>query len=401
MALPGVSSAPLRSGYDTIIIGAGVQGVAIAYELAKRGHTDVLVVDRSWPGGGASGRNGELIRSAFASREWCDLFELSRQKWLGLSQELEMNVLFNRTGYAVVASTEAQWNQCEVDQAFQAGLGIETHLLDEWEARRLLPAANPELVRGAILQDGAGFAHHDSVVAGYLQNAARMGVHVVAGETVVGLLRSGDAVVGIRTASGAAVGARIVVNAAGGQALEMNELADLTMPLVAARLEMIVTQPVKPFLTPGVAALELLGYCHQTGRGEFVGGTELARVDESLSLNGTWTVLQDMATKFVRLFPMLAGVRLLRHWAGTVSQTPDLAPVLGPVPEVPGLVLSVGWVYGFMGAPGAAELLAEHIITGRMDPRMAPFGIERTRTGEWIREGSLVVDMDLDEGGER
>ncbi|QZY52587.1 NAD(P)/FAD-dependent oxidoreductase [Leucobacter tenebrionis] len=397
MALPGVSSEPLRAGYDTIIIGAGVQGVAIAYELAKRGHTDVLVIDRSWPGGGASGRNGELIRSAFASREWCDLFELSRQKWLGLSQELGMNVLFNRTGYAVVASTEEQWRQCRADQGFQAGLGIRTELLDEAEARRVLPAANPDLVRGAVLQEQAGFAHHDSVVAAYLENAARLGVQVVAGEAVVGLLFKGDAVVGIRTAGSGEVRARAVVNAAGGQALEINAMAGLEMPLVAARLEMIVTQPVKPFLKPGVAALELLGYCHQTGRGEFVGGTELPRVDESTSLNGTWTVLQDIATKFVRLFPTLAGVRLLRHWAGTVSQTPDLAPVLGPVPEVPGLLLSVGWVYGFMGAPGAAELLADHIISGVTDRRMAPFSIERTRTGDWIREGSLVVDMDLEQ----
>jgi sarcosine oxidase subunit beta len=170
-------------------------------------------------------------------------------------------------------------------------------------------------------------------------------------------------------------------------------MVGLTIPLVSARLEMIVTQPVKPFLVPGLAALELLGYCHQTGRGEFVGGTELPRVDETTSLNGSWEMLRDMATKFVKLFPALAGVRLLRHWSGTVSQTPDLAPVIGPVPEVPGYVLTVGWVYGFMGAPAAGELIAEYVTTGLVDSRMAALGIERTRTGEWISEGSLVVDM--------
>lgn len=393
MALPGVSTAPLKSGYDTVIIGAGVQGLAIAYELAKRGHTDVLVVDRSWPGGGASGRNGELIRSAFASSEWCDLFELSRQKWLTLSHELDYNVLFNRTGYTVLASTEEQWRRCREDHAFQASLGIKTELLDERAARAALPAANPDLVRGAVLQEDAGFAHHDSVVAGYLKNAARLGIQIVSGVEVTALVRDGERVVGIRTATGDRIDARIVVNAAGGQALEINALAGLEMPLVAARLEMIVTQPVRPFLTPGVAALELLGYCHQTGRGEFVGGTELARVDESVSLNGTWEVLRDMATKFVRLFPQLAGVRLLRHWAGTVSQTPDLAPVMGPVREIPGYIVSIGWVYGFMGAPAAGELIAEYVISGSVDPRMAVMGVERTRTGSWINEGSLVVDM--------
>lgn len=397
MALPGVSSESMRSGYDTIIIGAGVQGVAIAYELAKRGHANVLVIDKSWPGGGASGRNGELIRSAFASPEWCGLFELARQKWLGLSRELGMNVLFNRTGYAVLASTDEQWQQCQIDHAYQYSQGIETDLMDERAARKLLPAANPELIRGAVLQRDAGFAHHDSVVAAYLENAARLGVQFVVGETVTEILRRGDTVIGIKTAGGARVTATHVVNATGGNAPEVNALAGIVeSPLVPARLEMLVTQPVKPFLTPGVAALELLGYCHQTGRGEFVGGTELPRVDETTSLNGTWTVLQDMAVKFVRLFPLLSGVRLLRHWAGTVSQTPDLAPVLGPVPERPGYVVSVGWVYGFMGAPAAAQLLAHYIVTGDVDPRMAPFGIERTRTGRWIREGSLVVDSDME-----
>lgn len=391
MSLPGVHTGELLSGYDVVVIGAGVQGVAIAFELAKRGHHDVLVIDKSWPGGGASGRNGELIRSAFSTPQWCDLFELSRQKWSTLSAELDHNVLYNRTGYVVLASTDEQWQQCRVDTAFQAGRGIHTELLDEAEARRALPAVNPDLVRGAVFQQEAGFAHHDAVVAGYLHRAADHGVHVVADTEVTAITRRGDTVTGIITATGQHVGARIVVNAAGGHAPHVNALVDLEVELVSARLEMIVTQAVKPFLVPGLAALELLGYCHQTGRGEFVGGTELAHVDETTSLNGTWDMLRDMATKFVRLFPALAGVRLLRHWAGTVSQTPDLAPVIGPVPEVPGYLLTVGWVYGFMGAPAAGELLAELIISGRVDPRMAAFGIERTRTGSWINEGSLVV----------
>lgn len=393
MALPGVIPCPTRTGYDVVIVGAGIQGLATAYELAKRGHTDVLVLDRSWPGGGASGRNGELIRSAFASAEWCDLFELARLKWLGLSAELDHNVLFNRTGYAVLASTEEQWKTCVADATFQKARGIKTELLDERAARHLLPAANPEMVRGAVFQPGAGFAHHDACVAGYLESAARMGVEVVCNQDVVAVERRGDKITGVRTASGQSIGARIVVNAAGGDAPDLDELAGLASSLVSARLEMIVTQPVQPFLKPGLAALNLLGYCHQTGRGEFVGGTEKHGVDETKSVNGSLDMLKDMATKFVTLFPLLAGVNLLRHWAGTVSQTPDLAPILGPVPDLEGYLLSTGWVYGFMGAPASGELLAKFITTGVLDSRMAPFGIQRVREGNWIREGSLVVDM--------
>ena len=87
----------------------------------------------------------------------------------------------------------------------------------------------------------------------------------------------------------------------------------------------------------------------------------------------------------------LAGVRVMRQWAGLVSQTADAAPVLGRVPEVEGFILDCGWVYGFMGAPAAGALLAEAIATGTVPPPLAPFGLERLRTGALIREGSLVV----------
>lgn len=394
MALPGASTKPLRSGYDVIIIGAGVQGLATAYELALRGHTDVLVIDKSWPGSGGSGRNGELIRSAFASREWCDFFELSRQRWLELSAELGHNILFARTGYVVLASTDEQLASCERDQAFQHSLGIETELVDERTMRKLLPAANPELVRGGVIQEQAGFAHHDSVVAAYLENAARLGVQIVVDRMVTEINTSGGAVSGVTLADGTKIGARMVLNAAGGAAPAINNLLGVDAGIVSARLEMIVTQPLRPFLRQAVAALELLGYCHQTHRGEFTGGTETTGVDETESLEGSWRLLQDMATKFTTLFPILRGAKLLRHWAGTVSQTPDLAPVLGPVPEVPGFVQSVGWVYGFMGAPAAGMLLADYIANGVVDERLAPFSIERVSSKNWIREGSLVVDAE-------
>lgn len=393
--LPGVRTEAPNSGYAVVIIGAGVQGLALAYELAKRGQRDVLVVDGSWPGSGASGRNGELIRSAFSSSEWSDFFDLSLDRWQTLSAELDSNLLFNRDGYAVLASTDAQLHSLDVDHRAHRVRGLRSELLDESEARKLLPAAAPALVRGALYQPHGGYAHHDSVVAGYLENAARLGVHIVAGARVVGINHAAGRVTAVRLADGSTIACETLVNAAGGEAPAINELAGVSIELIQARLEMIVTQPTRPFLRPGVASLELLGYCHQTMRGEFVGGTELATVDATSSLSGTWELLRDMATKFVRLFPALAGVRLLRHWAGTVSQTRDLAPVLGHVEELDNFIVSAGWVYGFMGAPAAGELLAELLLTRRVDPRLAPFSAARVRQQDWIREGSLVVEASL------
>lgn len=390
MTLPGVNTGSPSKSYDVVIVGAGLQGLAIAYELAKLGVTDVAVFDRSWPGGGASGRNGEMIRSAFSSREWTQLFNLSLKRFARLSEELDFNILFSPTGYLVLASTDQELARQPAIAAAQATYGVETEILDAAEVRKLVPYANPDLARGGIFQRNGGFAHHDAVVWAYLRAAARAGVSVFSGVAVHGVLTSDGRATGVRT-SGGDIAAGVVINAAGGESNDVNLSAGVRLPLVKARLEMLVTEPVKPFLSCAVATPHLLGYCHQTVRGEFVGGTELARTDETDSLNTTLQMLRDMATKWVRLFPALGGVRILRSWAGTVSQAPDLAPVIGQAPGVSGYWLSIAWVYGFMGAPAAGVMMAKAITTGRVPGPMAPFGAERLIEGRPIHESTLVV----------
>jgi sarcosine oxidase subunit beta len=111
-------------------------------------------------------------------------------------------------------------------------------------------------------------------------------------------------------------------------------------------------------------------------------------------------MLRDMATKFVSLFPVLGGVRLLRHWAGTVSQTADFAPVIDEASNLRNFYVNCGWVYGFMAAPATAQLLAQYITTGTKGSLIAPFDISRLHSGRLIAEGSLVVANSGDAAGE-
>lgn len=393
MTLPGVSTGAPRSRYDVVIVGAGIQGLATAYELARLGITDVAVLDESWPGSGASGRNGEMIRSAFSSRAWCELFDISVKRFAKLSAELDFNILFNPSGYLVLASTDEELANQQAVAAAQAEYGVETEILDGAAVRKLVPHASPHLARGGIFQRKAGFAHHDAVLWGYLRAAARAGVSVFSGIDVQEVLTSHGRAVGVRTAAGD-IAAGAVVNAAGGRSEDLNRTAGVRLPLKKVRLEMLVTEPVKPFLDCALATPHLLGYCHQTARGEFVGGTELPEIDETDSLNTTYDMLRDMATKWVQLFPVLGGVRILRTWAGTVSQAPDLGPVLGEAPGVADYWLSIAWLYGFMGAPAAGQALAEAIATGRTPDVIAPFEAGRLLEGRWIHESTLVVSAE-------
>jgi len=394
--VPGTDVGPLPRSCDVLVVGAGVQGLAVAHDLGRRRLGRVLVVDAAYPGAGASGRNGELIRSAFSSPEWIGLFHDSLRRWHALSALLDFNVLFTPAGYMVLAATAAEVDAFAAHVRRQRAAGLDTRLLDGAQVAELAPQVAAAAARGAMYQPGGGFAHHDAVVWGYAQAAARDGVRIFPCTEVTGVSSAAGAVSGVRTTRGD-VATPVVVDAAGGAAAALAGLAGVDVPLKRFVLEAMVTEPLRPFLRPALSSPSLLAYCHQTTRGELVGGTEPAPVREDGSLQASLAGAHDMAAKFVRLMPRLAGVRMVRHWAGLVTQTEDAAPVLGRVPELEGFVLDCGWVYGFMGAPATGAALGELVATGRTPQVIAPFGLERLRRGELIRESSLVVSSSEEE----
>ena len=154
----------MDNNYDVVIIGGGVQGLSLAYNLAKRGMQRIAVLDKSYIGSGASGRNGEMIRSAFGSEEWIRLFDRSLQLWETLSDELDFNVMFTRCGYLVLAATNDELATFSKLTGLQKALGLDTRLLDQEAVIEWIPAINPEMAGGGILQPGGGFARHDAVV---------------------------------------------------------------------------------------------------------------------------------------------------------------------------------------------------------------------------------------------
>ncbi len=390
MAIPGAARGPLRATCDVVVIGAGIQGLALAYELAKRGVDDVVVVDAGYPGCGSSGRNGEMIRSAFSSSEWTAFFDVSLGKWHGLSDELDFNVLFTPAGHlSVVDSEEAMRNlreQYELDRE----LGLQMELLSAAQVREHLPDLNPDFGVGGLLQHGGGFAHHDAVLWGYAQAADRLGVEIHPFTAVTGLELADGTIESVTTTRGR-IATHTVVNAAGGDAPEVAAFAGVEIPTVTWRVQALVTESLRPFLRPAVSLKPLLGYCHQTTRGEFVGGSEQKVMHPSRSIGVGLGELRDTCQKMVHAFPRLAAARVVRAWSGIVDVTPDFAPILDRAPGVDGLWLDCGWIYGFMGAPGGAVLLAEAIDTGQIPEVMRPFTLDRFSSGRLLEDNSLVV----------
>ncbi|MBW1867414.1 MAG: FAD-dependent oxidoreductase [Deltaproteobacteria bacterium] len=388
----------MKHNYDIVIIGGGVMGLSLAYNLAKHNFGSIAVIEKSYIGSGASGRNGEMLRSAFGSEIWIQFFNRSLQLWETLSSELDFNVMFTRCGYLVLASSRKEFEVCRTNVNTQHTYDLKTELLDAKSVKKLIPALNPEMISGGAFQTNGGFARHDAVVWAYARASKRFKVNIFPYTEVTGIRIEHGAVKSVETSKGQ-IGTNMVVNAAGGHAGDIAGMVDLPLPSKTYRLEMIATEPLKPFLRPMLASLNTMSYMHQSTRGEFVGGAEIKNLKPAKSLKSTLVATQDMAGKFIKLFPGLASARLMRQWGGIVDMAPDLAPVLGPVKEIEGFILNCGWVYGFVGAPAAGELLAQYILTGKVPLEIQPFTIERFQKGEFIIDQSLVVPSEAENDG--
>ncbi|CAN5462577.1 FAD-dependent oxidoreductase [soil metagenome] len=385
----------MKSSYDVVIVGGGVHGLAIAYELAKRGVRDVAVLEKAYIGAGGSGRNTAIVRSNYRTPEGVAFYDESVHIYEGLSVELGFNVLFTQHGHLTLAHTDSAVAGLRVRAEVNQLQGVDSVVLDRDEIAKLAPALDlsdhPRYpIHAALFHPPGGIIRHDAVVWGYARRADEMGVHIHHGVEVTGIDLADGRTAGVQTSQGP-IKAGTVVNATAGWATTIADMVGVRLPIVTHPLQALVTEPLKPFLGPVLVSATLHVYVSQSDRGELVIGAEIDPY-ASYSHRSTLGFVETSAAHVLELLPSVAGVRLLRQWAGICDMTPDFSPIIGTVPDVPGFILDVGWgTYGFKAAPVAGRRVAELIATGRTPDILAPFTIQRFATGSLIGEKAAAA----------
>lgn len=381
MTMPGSAS--------VVVIGGGIQGLSLAFNLAARGQRGVVVLDAGYFEGGASGRNGTMIRGGFASAEWTALFALANRRWSELSRRLRHNVMFSRRGYLLVAESPRTAAPFADMLALHRAHGVISRRVRAADLVRLEPALDTRRVAEALFLADGGVAPHHAAMHGYRAACLRHGV-TVCYETPVRAIERQGGLACLVVGDGFSIRTDAVVNAAGAYAPAVAELAGLALPGAPMRIEAMALEPTRPILRRGLALLDRLCYVSQTARGELVGGAEVAERPRA-SLTSDVSTLAATARAYHDLLPYTRSLRILRHWAGLLHATPDWAPLIGPHPDCANLWITAGWAYGFASAPAVGELLAETMLTGRLDPRLAPFAVDRFVHGRAVREGGIVL----------
>ena len=387
MTAGGRRALPRRA--SIVIIGGGIQGLSVAFNLAALGQRDIIVLDAGYFQGGASGRNGTLIRGGFMSDEWTALFSLANRRWLELSKRLRHNVMFSRRGYLLLAEKPETAANFDLALATHARHAVASRRVSHRQLEKLAPALNTARVEDAIYFEDGGTAPHHAAMHAYLHACREKDVRVEYQAPVIRIERTGAnacAVIGgdfeIEVSS--------VVLATGGSTNAVARAADLELPGFPLRLEAMALEPVRPLIRPAMAFIDSLCYLSQTARGEIVGGAEVPEAPRH-SLQADLPAMAATARAYRDMLPCLSQLRILRHWAGTIHATPDFGPLIGVHPKCHNLWVTAGWSYGYASAPAVGELLARSILSNTIDPLLAPFAIDRFDRDAAIREGGIVL----------
>lgn len=363
---------------DVIVIGAGIVGCAIGYELARRG-LSVQVVDERAPGMGATQASAGMLapyHEAGGNGAFLDLSVRSLNLFDGFVARVTEDgggaVEYDRSGTLEVATEEEQLAALRNAAARLDAQGIPFGLLDRQAVRAEEPHLTADAL-GGLLTPAHGFVSALELTRATAAAARRLGAQIVEGVHVRRVAAEG-ADVAIETSRGP-LAANVVVLAAGSWAARV-EVEGVAVPL-----------PVRPIrgqllhlAWPGAPLRRIVWgarcYIVPWNDGTLLVGatTEEAGFDERTTAAG----VRDLLDAACELLPEAWKAGFLQARVGLRPASGDALPIIGRSSRLPNVMYATGhFRNGILLAPLTAQLVADAIIEGRSDPAMAALSPQR------------------------
>ena len=377
---------------DVVIIGAGIMGCSIAYHLAERGVTDVVVLEKDFIGRGSTADAAGGIRLQFSTRANIELMHISIDYWENFEERFGQFINFRQQGYLFLLTSEENVTTFQANLELQQSLGVPARWLNPADIAELNPVVNLDGILGGTICPRDGWSDTSTSTVGFAQAARRKGVQIIEETEVTGIDVEDGRAVAVQ-AGDEWIAAGHIICAAGPFTGQVGALAGVELPVEPVRRMSWVTGPfdaVDPSV-PFTIEFERSLYFHPESGGFLFG---MSDPDEPVSWNKSvdqsWLV--KTVDALVERAPVFANATVRNGWAGLYEVTPDHNPLVGPVDGIEGLSVAAGFSgHGFMQGPAIGLLMAELLVDGRFHSvDLSDFRPSRFTEGDLKREHNAI-----------
>ena len=369
----------MNQATDVAIIGGGVAGCSIAYQLSKAG-VRVRVLEREEIAAEASSAAAGLLAPAgvlTGPKAGAELYFASWAMTPALIEEIEtvsgVQVEYHQTGSLhVVTDEDEEVHLRQYEQAWRAR-GEDVAWVTGDELRRSEPLLNPEIATALSIPHAASIRPR-LMTRAYAEAARRLSTLISEQTEVTGFQHSGDKVTGIQTRQGETIRCERVVIAAGAWSAQVGSWLGLDIPVFPARGQILSLWQPETRLKQTIFGREIY-VVPKVDHTIYVGATvEQVGFEKSNTAGGLLWLL----SRAIKLLPKLEGAALAQIWSGLRPWSRDGYPILGKAPGWEDVILATGHgAGGFELSAITGKTIAEVITTGQTPAVIQPFGLER------------------------
>jgi len=386
MELPGTANA--------VVIGGGVVGCSIAYNLARRGLRDVVIIERETVGSGTTSKAAGGIRVQFPTETEIRFSLEAIRVFERFQDEFGIDPGYKKIGYLFLLSELRQLRAFEPRIALQTRLGADVRVITPDDARKLVPALRVDDLIAAVWGPGDGLAGPAEVTAGFARRARELGVKIVEGVRVESLELAQRRVTGVTTTAGA-ISSTLVINAAGPSAARVTRLAGVELPVQPRRRHIFFTEPFPAIPGPVPLTTDVTSgfYFRKEMEQVLLSPGDVEDIGEDFDVPMDPGKVEEAVQKAIQRLPIIGDARIAGGWAGLRPLTPDDHAIIGWAPGVEGFFVAIGFGgHGFQHSPATGRYVAEWLLDGKPSMDLSLF--DPARFGRAPSRTELKVDAE-------
>ncbi len=397
----------MKTQARVVVIGGGVVGVSTLYHLAKKGWSDVVLVERKELTSGSTWHAAGLLPLFNLSYSVGQIHKYSVKLYGELEAETGQHVGFKKVSNIRLARTKDRWDEFMYYAGIAETIGVKVNKLTPQQIKDIWPLCETEGLLGGIQHPDDGYIQPADLTQALAKGARNRGAEIYRNTTVVAIeqLPSGEWLV--KTDKGD-ITCEHVVSCSGNFARKTGAMVGLDIPVIPVEHQYIVTEPsplIKERQAKGLPEMGVLReadsswYLREENGGFVLGiyekGAPCCYMDgpsdqsEYELFQGELERLEPYIETTIARVPAFGELGIKKIYNGAIAYTPDGSPIIGPAWDKKNFWLNEGHSFGVTAAGGAGWQLAEWIVDG--EPTIDMMGVDPRRFGPYASKGYLKL----------